>query len=119
MNGIADKSYSVGPVELIESSYNRGVNVNTVANKLSVRAGIRACGNGAGISVVDTTGAGDIFGGAAISQILKYEKAPESLHEEQLRAIVRFACTAAGLSTTEHGGISSVPTLEAVLEKMQ
>ena len=71
-----------------------------------------------GISVVDTTGAGDICGGSAVSQLLKYEKAPEELNEEELRQIVRFACTAAGLSTTKPGGISSVPALETVLEKM-
>ena len=71
-----------------------------------------------GISVVDTTGAGDIFGGSAVSQILKHEKAPEELGEDELRQIVRFACTAAGLSTTKPGGISSVPALETVLERM-
>ena len=71
-----------------------------------------------GLSVVDTTGAGDIFGGSAVSQILKYEKAPEELNEEELRQIVRFACTAAGLSTTKPGGISSVPALETVLERL-
>lgn len=71
-----------------------------------------------GISVVDTTGAGDIFGGSAVSQLLKYEKAPENLGEDELRHIVRFACTAAGLSTTRPGGISSVPALQTVLEKM-
>ena len=70
------------------------------------------------LSVVDTTGAGDIFGGSAVSQLLKYEKAPEELNEEELRQIVRFACTAAGLSTTKPGGISSVPALETVLERM-
>lgn len=70
------------------------------------------------ISVVDTTGAGDIFGGSAVSQLLKYEKAPEDLNEDELRQIVRFACTAAGLSTTKPGGISSVPALEQVLERM-
>ena len=71
-----------------------------------------------GISVVDTTGAGDIFGGSAVSQLLKYEKAPEDLNEDELRQIVSFACTAAGLSTTKPGGISSVPALEQVLERM-
>ena len=71
-----------------------------------------------GLSVVDTTGAGDIFGGSAVSQLLKHEKAPEELNEEELRQIVRFACTAAGLSTTKPGGISSVPALKTVLERM-
>lgn len=67
------------------------------------------------IRVVDTTGAGDIFGGSAVSQVLKTGKAPEALSEEELRQVVRFACTAAGLSTTKPGGISSIPELETVL----
>lgn len=70
------------------------------------------------ISVVDTTGAGDIFGGSAVSQLLKVGKKPEDLSAEELEQIVRFACTAAGLSTTRPGGISSVPALETVLERM-
>ena len=81
-----------------------------------------ACGHVpglSGISVVDTTGAGDIFGGSAVSQLLKYEKAPEDLTEEELKAIVSFACTAAGLSTTKPGGISSVPDEDAVMKAMQ
>ena len=71
-----------------------------------------------GISVVDTTGAGDIFGGSAVSQLLKYERAPEELEETELRQIVSFACTAAGLSTTKPGGISSVPKLSDVLSSV-
>lgn len=67
-----------------------------------------------GIHVKDTTGAGDIFGGSAVSQLLKLGKAPEELSEQQLRQIVDFACTAAGLSTTRPGGISSVPSIEEV-----
>ena len=67
-----------------------------------------------GIQVVDTTGAGDIFGGSAVYKLLQTGKAPEALTEEELTDIVRFACTAAGLSTTRPGGISSVPTLSQV-----
>ena len=63
----------------------------------------------AGIHVVDTTGAGDIFGGSAMSRLIRCGKAPASLTEEDLRKIVRFACTAASLSTQKHGGITSVP----------
>ena len=69
-----------------------------------------------GIHVVDTTGAGDIFGGSAMSQFLQYHKAPADLSETELRQIVRFACTAASLSTQKHGGITSVPEKKAVLE---
>ena len=67
-----------------------------------------------GIQVVDTTGAGDIFGGSAVYKLLQTGKAPETLTYEELTDIVRFACTAAGLSTTRPGGISSVPTLSQV-----
>jgi len=68
-----------------------------------------------GIKVVDTTGAGDIFGGSAVWKLLQLGKDPASLTEAQLTDVVRFACTSAGLSTTKSGGISSVPTLEEVL----
>ena len=67
-----------------------------------------------GIQVVDTTGAGDIFGGSAVFKLLQTGKAPETLTYEELTDIVRFACTAAGLSTTRPGGISSIPTLSQV-----
>ena len=67
-----------------------------------------------GIRVIDTTGAGDIFGGSAVWKLLQCEKAPQDLGEAELREIVSFACTAAGLSTTRSGGISSIPTLDEV-----
>jgi fructokinase len=41
------------------------------------------------------------------------------LTEEELTRIVRFACTAASLSTQKHGGISSVPEKADVLAKMK
>jgi len=63
------------------------------------------------IKVVDTTGAGDIFGGSAVWKLLQTGNAPEALDEAALREIVSFACTAAGLSTTKPGGISSVPDM--------
>ncbi len=69
-----------------------------------------------GIKTVDTTGAGDIFGGAALSGLLKSGKEPEQLSAQELRGIVAFASAAAGLSTMRHGGISSVPELSRVQE---
>ena len=69
-----------------------------------------------GIHVVDTTGAGDIFGGSAMSQFLQCGKAPGELTEAELARIVRFACTAASLSTQKHGGITSVPGPNEVLQ---
>ena len=71
-----------------------------------------------GIHVVDTTGAGDIFGGSAMSQFLRCEKAPSALTEAELSRIVRFACTAASLSTQKHGGITSVPELADVEQRL-
>ena len=71
-----------------------------------------------GIKVVDTTGAGDIFGGSAVWKLLQTGKAPETLGENELRDVVSFACTSAGLSCTKPGGISSVPALEDVMRSM-
>lgn len=70
------------------------------------------------ISVVDTTGAGDIFGGSAVYQLLLRNKAPETLDAQELREIVSFACTSAGLSTTKFGGMTSVPEYDDILERM-
>lgn len=67
-----------------------------------------------GIHVVDTTGAGDIFGGSAMSQFIQLGKSPSDLSEEDLKRIVLFACTAASLSTQKHGGITSVPDLKQI-----
>lgn len=67
-----------------------------------------------GLHVIDTTGAGDIFGGSAMSQFLRLNKAPEDLTVEEMRAVTRFACCAASLSTQTHGGITSVVPEEEV-----
>ncbi len=70
------------------------------------------------IKVLDTTGAGDIFGGSAMWKLLQTGKAPADLTEGDLRDITAFACTSAGMSTTRPGGISSVPEYEEVLARM-
>ena len=72
-----------------------------------------------GIHVVDTTGAGDIFGGSAMSQFIRCKKMPADLTETELRRIVSFACTAASLSTQTRGGIASVPEYSDVTRKME
>ena len=71
------------------------------------------------VRVLDTTGAGDIFGGAAVHKLLETGKAPETLTEGQLREIVHFACVCAGLSVTRSGGISSIPDCEKVLRHLK
>lgn len=67
---------------------------------------------------IDTTGAGDIFGGSAVARLLELEKPIAALTEEDLAYIGRFASTAASLSTEHPGGIPSIPDKEAVLKAM-
>lgn len=71
------------------------------------------------INVVDTTGAGDIFGGSAVTGLLELGKAPEDVTVEEMAKIAAFACTAASLSTTNLGGIFSVPERAAVEARVQ
>ncbi len=70
------------------------------------------------IQVVDTTGAGDIFCGSALWKLLQLGADPAHLQEAQLREVVHFACTSAGLSTTRPGGVSSVPEYAEVLRHL-
>jgi sugar/nucleoside kinase (ribokinase family) len=70
------------------------------------------------IHPIDTTGAGDIFGGSAVWKLLQTRKQPEELTVEEMRDIAAFGCTSAGLSVTRPGGISSVPEYEKVLENL-
>lgn len=70
------------------------------------------------VSPVDTTGAGDIFGGSAMGRMLRLGKAPEALTGDQLMQIARFAVTAASISTERQGGISSIPSEAEVLARM-
>lgn len=67
-----------------------------------------------GVQPVDTTGAGDIFGGAAMARLLELGKAPERLTGQELESIVRFATVVAGLSTERAGGLTSIPFREEV-----
>ena len=70
------------------------------------------------VSAVDTTGAGDIFGGSAVYRLLELNKPIAELTEEDLRHIGSFASTAASLSTEQSGGIPSIPEKNAVLKAM-
>ena len=67
---------------------------------------------------IDTTGAGDIFGGSAVSRLLELDKPICELTESDLAYIGKFAATAASLSTESLGGIPSIPKKETVLETM-
>lgn len=71
-----------------------------------------------GLTVTDTTGAGDIFGGSAVWALLQTGKVPEGLGRGELERITAFACASAGLSTTRAGGISSLFSLEEIKARM-
>ena len=70
---------------------------------------------GPAVHPMDTTGAGDIFGGCAVSRMLELEKDPALLDEGDLLYVARFAATAASLSTERPGAIPSIPDRETVL----
>ncbi|MCL2661984.1 MAG: carbohydrate kinase [Oscillospiraceae bacterium] len=70
------------------------------------------------VKPIDTTGAGDIFGGSAVSRILKTGKPPEDLDEAELSGTAKFAVTAASLSTQKSGGIPSIPNEPEVIKVM-
>ena len=71
------------------------------------------------VTPVDTTGAGDIFGGSAVGRLLELGKAPEQMNREELLYVARFAVTAASLSTQVSGGIPSIPERAVVEQTMQ
>ena len=66
--------------------------------------------------VADTTGAGDIFGGSAMTRLLELDKPMAQLTEEDLCYIGSFAAAAASLSTEHPGGIPSIQDRETVLK---
>ena len=70
------------------------------------------------VSPVDTTGAGDIFGGSAVYRLLELNKPIAQLTDEDLHYIGAFASTAASLSTETPGGIPSIPEKPVVLTAM-
>lgn len=71
------------------------------------------------VSPIDTTGAGDIFGGSAVSRLLELDKPIAQLTEEDLAYIGYFATTSASLSTEHSGGIPSIQEKSVILERMK
>ena len=70
---------------------------------------------GVRVTVGDTNGAGDTFFGAALSQLVRL-KSLDTLMEEELERILRFANRAASITTSRHGAIPAMPTLEEIAE---
>ena len=71
------------------------------------------------IEVIDTTGAGDIFFGTIISQILDEIDKKEEVENLDLNPIVKYATISAGLSTTKEGGISSICSCDEIEEYLK
>ena len=64
-------------------------------------------------NTVDTTGAGDTFGGCALHFVLKYGL--DYLNEERLIEMLTFANAAAALITTRKGALCVMPDVEEIL----
>ena len=65
--------------------------------------------------VGDTNGAGDTFFGAALSQLARLDS-PDALTVPELERIIALANKAASITTSRHGAIPAMPTLEEVLD---
>lgn len=63
-------------------------------------------------TTIETTGAGDTFGGSCIHFVLKYGL--DNLDEEKLRKMLTFANAAASIITTRKGALRVMPTEEEV-----
>ena len=63
-------------------------------------------------NTIETTGAGDTFGGSCLHHVLKYGL--EYLDEEKLREMLTFANAAASIITTRKGALRVMPSVEEV-----
>ncbi|MGI6095620.1 MAG: carbohydrate kinase family protein [Lachnospiraceae bacterium] len=63
-------------------------------------------------NTIETTGAGDTFGGCALHYVL--EHGLEDLTEKQLQEMLRFANAASSLITTRKGALRVMPTKEEI-----
>lgn len=64
------------------------------------------------VDTINTTGAGDTFGGSCLGQLLDLDI--ESLTKENLENILEFSNAAASLITTKQGTINVMPSIEEV-----
>ncbi len=64
-------------------------------------------------TVGDTNGAGDTFFGAALAQLVRHGSL-EKITVTELERVIAFANKAASLTTSRHGAIPAMPTLEEV-----
>ena len=72
---------------------------------------------GFSVHTVETTGAGDTFGGSVLTYLLEHNF--YELTEEQLGEMLTFANAAAAIVTTKKGAIRAMPKREEVLALME
>lgn len=68
-------------------------------------------------NTIETTGAGDTFGGSALNYLLEHDF--NHLTEEQLGELLTFANAAAAIVTTRKGALRAMPNREEVVELIQ
>ena len=76
--------------------------------------GMRVERPGFSVKTIETTGAGDTFGGSSLNYILEHDF--ENLTEEELGEMLTFANAAAAIVTTRKGAIRAMPAREEVRE---
>ena len=63
-------------------------------------------------ATIETTGAGDTFGGCCLHYVLKYGL--DNLDEAKLKEMLTFANAAASIVTTRKGALRVMPEVEEV-----
>ena len=79
--------------------------------------GMRVEKSGFSMKTIETTGAGDTFGGSSLNYLLEHDF--DNLTEEQLSELLTFANAAAAIVTTRKGAIRAMPEraeVEAVIK---
>ncbi len=79
--------------------------------------GMRVERKGFSVGAIETTGAGDTFGGSSLTYLLEHDF--DRLTEEQLGEMLTFANAAAAIVTTRKGAIRAMPTRGEVLALMK
>ena len=64
---------------------------------------------GLAVKAIDTSGAGDIFFGSFLYELIKSQKAPHDLTYEDLQAFCQRAVRLSGYSVLKKGAIPSIP----------
>lgn len=70
------------------------------------------------VNAVDTTGAGDAFVGSLLAQLVDEPTFRNHASQETIEKMLKFANTAASITTTRAGAISSLPTREEVEQQL-